>query len=146
MKVKRKKPTIHKWESYYDAQRNDADPLFRILLSTAVAQSGLLETPPGKQMLDANRILLESMTPAEARVAKRKFRKAWRSAAKARISAVAHCGPKRRAFVATSVERDVGLGVKQPSRNQKRGRKSTVYTALRTAALAARDKLLEGQS
>lgn len=66
---------------------------------------------------DMNRIL-ESMPPEEARIAKRKFRKLWRAAAKAELrnkKVKRNCGRKTAA--------SLGLGVVEPKRSHKNMRK-----------------------
>ncbi len=72
---------------------------------------------------------LEALSPEDARVAKRKFRKAWRRAAKNSIKIY---GRRERE---TFMTKRYGLGTgQQPTAKQKHNRKSIVYTATWRAA------------
>ena len=64
---------------------------------------------------DANRALA-SLSPEDQRIAKRKFRKLWRSLARGML---ATSGPK-------SVQRQLGLGAEFPTKSQKNNRKARV--------------------
>lgn len=67
------------------------------------------------------RTALESLTPEEARKAKRKFRKLWRKAAKWRTNSRAIAG-------GPGTDRRVGKGLKSPTRRQKVERKFIVMS------------------
>jgi hypothetical protein len=88
------------------------DPIFKLLQTTAFLTLGI--APIDSTIHDFNRVLA-TLPPDEARKMRRKFRKLWRSFAKR---------PKKgtsKAYIA-----QLGLGEKDPTRAQKRYRKSEV--------------------
>lgn len=75
---------------------------------------------------DINRSL-SSVSPEEARVFKRKFRKIWRKAIKKMLN-----DNKTSKHTRAYIQEQSGLGSKGPSRSQKRYRKSIILQEIRT--------------
>ena len=114
----------------------DADPLFSVLLSTAYLSRGIIPIQRGTTENDVNRDMA-SMPPELQRTAKRKFRKAWRKAAKQQRAATADKGVFTRSSTERYLKVELGLGIPTPDRRHMRARKRAVMAMLREEARAA---------
>jgi hypothetical protein len=93
------------------------DPILKLVFETAYHSVGIV--PIESTAADYNRYLA-SLSPEEQRKMKRKFRKLWRKFAK---------NPGR--FISPVYIKQMGLGAQEPSKNQKRARKSEVARRIR---------------
>lgn len=115
------------------------DPLFKILEATAIDRLGILALPRTVDHHDVNRTLDE--TPGvDARATKRKFRKAWRKAARRLLAAAAN--KSRVSGVRRYVTGELGLGSPAPTRKHKLARKREVAAMVRAEATIARKALM----
>jgi hypothetical protein len=112
------------------------DPLFTVLLEAAVQRRGILPPRAGSVLRDAARDMAD-LTVEEQRRAKRKFRKAWRTAARRELAKVAGKSPLHQSSTQKHVHQNIGLGSQIPTRAQKRNRKHAVVHLLRSEASAA---------
>lgn len=118
------------------------DPLYQILLKTRNEASGIVPISTGAEHHDVNRDVAH-LSPEEQRVLKRKFRKAWRRAAKKELQQAGN-SPKARAVVARRASQEYGLKTGQPpNRKQKRNRKAAVNGMFQKEAWAARKALMK---
>lgn len=119
---------------------NIDDPLFVVLLEAEYLRRGIAPIRPGYTQADVSRDM-SKMTPEEQRTAKRKFRKAWRSAAKASRNKVSGKSSPTRASTERYLANELGLGQSEPSRRHKRSRKLAVAGMIREKVGAAREAL-----
>lgn len=91
-----------------------ADLLKQIAEFQTYTEAGIVPFSYDNVVHDVNR-MLTSMSPAEARALKRKFRKLWRN--------LAHRGSEKK-------RRHMGLGAPHPTRSNKKARKSFVFLSL----------------
>lgn len=116
------------------------DPLFAVLLDAEYLRRGIVPIRPRTAMGDISRDM-SKMTLVEQRAAKRKFRKAWRSAAKASRAKDAKKSASTRASTDRYLTNELGLGHPDPSRRHKRNRKMAVAGMIREKVGAAREAL-----
>lgn len=127
----------------YPSWNDRKDPLYQILLAKRMEAAGIVPINPGTEQHDVNRDLA-SLPPEEQRRIKRKFRKAWRTAAKKNLQ---RAGNSKKAQVAAARRSESELGLKStspPNRKQKRNRKASVNTMFIREAWAARNALQQG--
>lgn len=117
------------------------DTLYTILLEAAVQRRGILPPRAGSGHRDAARDMA-SLPVEEQRRAKRKFRKAWRTAARNLLAEVKDKSRETRSSVEHHVRRHLGLGAVEPTRAQRRNRKTAVVHLLRAEAAAAQEALM----
>lgn len=116
------------------------DTLYTILLDAAVQRRGILPPRAGCTLRDAARDMA-GLSVEEQRRMKRKFRKAWRTAARRELAKVAGKAPSHQRSTQKHVREQIGLGAVEPTRANKRARKSAVVHLLRAEAAAAREAL-----
>lgn len=111
------------------------EPLLSVLIDASYARHGILPFRAGRLEHDMGREHA-TMSPDEARASKRKFRKAWRKAAKvARRKAIEK--PSMKSHTERYVIDQMGLGNAGPDRKHKRARKYAVAMMVRDEARAA---------
>lgn len=101
--------------------REELRPVDKAFIHTVMFELGIL--PIEDPVLDM-RVPLRQLTPEEARVVKRKFRKLWRKLARDRA---ARAGGKSGAGKQQAVQKEYGMGKQQPSRAERLARKRLVY-------------------
>lgn len=127
----------------YKSWPDQRDTMYQILLAKRTESAGIFSIVPGKEHHDAARDM-SSLPPQEQRRLKRKFRKAWRSAAKKSLQSAGNSKTARSTAV-RHAERNLGLGsMKSPNKKQKYNRKLAVAAMLMHEAWAARNALLQG--
>jgi len=116
------------------------DPLYNLLLEAEFARRGIVPLLRGSCMDDMNRNM-EHLDPAAKRIAKRKFRKAWRSAAKKSRAKVSGKPAASRASTDRYISNELGMGTNCPGRKHKTARKLAVLGMVREGATAAMSTL-----
>lgn len=113
-----------------------SNPMLDVLMETAAMRRGILPIRPCTIDRDYGKDTAQ-MSPEDSRRARRKFRKAWRAAAKrSEAESMAAKGTGRYA------RRTLGLGAPAPSRAQKRARKIAVLNLMRGEASSAMGALM----
>lgn len=116
------------------------DPLYAVLLQAESLRRGIVPIPMGTSSDDMNRNM-SGMSIEDQRTAKRKFRKAWRRAAKQSAAKVSkRCGSAK-AGTDRYLRNELGLGAVEPTRRHKRGRKFAVMSMIREEVRRAREAL-----
>lgn len=102
--------------------RRELRDVDRAIIQAVMFQSGIL--PMEKTDLDMRRAL-QQLSPEEARVLKRKFRKLWRKAMRAEVG-----NGKTRTSKEEQQKAKLGVGKHVPSRSERNARKQLVFDKL----------------
>lgn len=103
------------------AELRDVD---RAIIQAVMFEQGIL--PMEKTHFDMRRVLAQ-LSPDEARVLKRKFRKLWRQAMKKEVNGASQHRRESRNKILSSA---LGVGKPAPTREQRQARKQLVFNAL----------------
>lgn len=117
------------------------DPLFLVLFTTKMTESGIVPIQWGHIDDSADRDLA-GMSPDEARVAKRKFRKQWRKAAKQSVRSSKKMSSET---VQRFIKDYMGKGNLLPTKKQRRNRRAAVFLMMRTEVKVAK-AILTGET
>lgn len=104
--------------------RAELRPVDKAFIHSVMFELGIL--PIEDPTLDM-RVPLRQLSPEEARVIKRKFRKMWRKCMKAEVG---HPKGKQAEAKATAAQAKLGVGKHVPSRHERLERKRLVYTRI----------------
>lgn len=99
--------------------RKELRDIDRAVIQAVMFENGII--PMENTLIDMRRPL-KQLPPAEARAAKRKFRKLWRKAAKATVG-----NGKTRSVKEEAQNRELGVGKHVPSRAERNARKQLVF-------------------
>ncbi len=104
------------------ASRDKLRPVDKAFIHSVMFELGIL--PIEDPTLDM-RVPLRQLSPEEARVVKRKFRKMWRKCMKAQVG-----NPKGKHDAVKAIQTKLGVGKHVPSRHERLERKRLVYNRI----------------
>jgi hypothetical protein len=114
-------------------QRDEQTDMDRLLIHDEMFKQGIV---PIETVRHDMRRCFEGMNADEARIAKRKFRKMWRTAARKAIAkANKHAAPK--------LAKDFGLGEKLPTKSNCYKRKAVVFSEIWETLIVPKLEIIE---